>query len=216
MIHVLIADDHPLVLEGLRNVVGKARDMDIAAEATSGQEVLDKVRKGNIDVIVLDFNMPRMDGLDVLREIHREHPNLPVLILSQYPEDQLAVRMLKAGAAGYMTKESTGKDLLDAVRLIHSGGKYISKTLAQQLVTVLEKDEKFENSPGLSNREFQVFQLIVNGKSVEEIGKNLSISEKTVRTYRRRILEKLHVSNDVELTLYAVNNHLISNKKFKF
>jgi two-component system, NarL family, invasion response regulator UvrY len=216
MIHVLIADDHPLVLEGLRNVIGKARDMEIVAEASNGQEVLDKVRKGKIDVTVLDFNMPRMDGLDVLREIHRESPHLPVLILSQYPEDQLAVRMLKAGAAGYMTKESTGKDLLDAIRLIHSGGKYISKALAQQLVAVLEEGEKFENSPGLSNREFQVFQLIVRGKSVEEIGKTLSISDKTVRTYRRRIMQKIHVVNDVELTLYAVNNHLIGDKKFKF
>ena len=130
MIRLLIADDHPLVLEGLRNVIGRAKDMVVAAEASSGQEVLDMVRKGKYDVLVLDFNMPRMDGLDILRELHREYPGLPILILSQYPEDQLAVRMLKAGAAGYMTKESTGKDLLDAVRLIHLGGKYISKVFA--------------------------------------------------------------------------------------
>jgi DNA-binding NarL/FixJ family response regulator len=215
MIRLLIADDHPLVLEGLRNVIGRAKDMVVAAEASSGQEVLDMVRKGKYDVLVLDFNMPRMDGLDILRELHREYPGLPILILSQYPEDQLAVRMLKAGAAGYMTKESTGKDLLDAVRLIHSGGKYISKALAQQLVSLLEEEENHENSPGLSTREFQVFQFIVNGKSVEDIGKLLSISEKTVRTYRRRVMQKVHVANDVELTLYAVNNHLVSNKKFR-
>jgi two-component system, NarL family, invasion response regulator UvrY len=215
MIRLLIADDHPLVLEGLRNAVGRAKDMVVAAEATSGQEVLDIVRKSKFDVLVLDFNMPRMDGLDILRELHREYPGLPILILSQYPEDQLAVRMLKAGAAGYMTKESTGKDLLDAVRLIHSGGKYISKALAQQLISLLEEEENRDNSPGLSTREFQVFQFIVNGKSVEDIGKLLSISEKTVRTYRRRVMQKVHVANDVELTLYAVNNHLVSNKKFR-
>jgi two-component system, NarL family, invasion response regulator UvrY len=215
MIRLLIADDHPLVLEGLRNVVGKAKDIVIMAEATSGQEVLDEVRKGSIDVLVLDFNMPRMDGLDVLREIHHERPHLPILILSQYPEDQLAVRMLKAGAAGYMTKESSGRELLEAIRLVHSGGKYISKPLAQQLVSLLDEQENHEKSPGLSNREYQVFQFIVNGKSIEDIGKLLSISEKTVRTYRRRIMQKIHVSNDVELTLYAVDNHLVNNKKFR-
>jgi CheY-like chemotaxis protein len=134
MIRILIADDHPRVLAGLKNIIGKAPDMVVAAEASNGFEIVNTVRQENIDLLLIDFDMPRMDGLEVLEKLHRDQPNLPVLILSQHPEDQLALRLLKAGAAGFMAKESVGKFLIDAIRLVHSGGKYVSSTLIEQLV----------------------------------------------------------------------------------
>jgi DNA-binding NarL/FixJ family response regulator len=134
MIRILIADDHPAILTGLKNMISKAPDMIVAGESPDGLDVMDKLRQNTYDLLVLDFEMPHMDGLDVLRELHSHQPGLPVLIISQHSEDQLALRLLKAGAAGFMTKESTGKFLIDAIRLIHSGGKYVSSTLADQLV----------------------------------------------------------------------------------
>jgi DNA-binding NarL/FixJ family response regulator len=134
MIRILIADDHPLVLTGLKNIIGKAPDMVVAAEVSNGYEIAKKIQQDNIDLLVIDFDMPQMDGLEVLEELRRDRLKLPVLILSQHPEDQLALRLLKAGAAGFMAKESVGKFLIDAIRLLHSGGKYVSSALIEQLV----------------------------------------------------------------------------------
>jgi DNA-binding NarL/FixJ family response regulator len=210
-IKILIADDHPVVREGIKQIIGKAPDMIIGGEALTGQEVLDKVSSEEWDVIILDVNMPGKDGFVVLRELRRDHPKLPILILSVYPEEQIGVRILRAGASGFLNKESAPKELLNAIRKIHAGGKFVSPTLAEKLAVEIEYRTGNEPHTILSDREFQILCFIASGKTISEIGNDLSISEKTVRTYRDRLMKKMNLKNDVELTHYALKHHLIES-----
>ncbi len=209
MIRVLIADDHPVVREGLKQIISKAPDIIIGGEALNGQEVLDKVNSEKWDAVILDLNMPGKDGFDVLREIRREKQKLPILILSIFSEAQMGVRVLRAGASGFLNKESAPKELIHAIRKIHTGGKYISQKLAEKLAYEIEINTDEEPHKRLSNREFQVLCLIASGKTINEIADQFSLSDKTIRTYRERLLEKMNLKNDVELTHYAIQNKLI-------
>jgi two-component system, NarL family, invasion response regulator UvrY len=209
MINVLIVDDHAMFREGLKQILGKHSDMHVGGEAGSAGEALDKIRAGNFDVILLDISLPGQSGLDILNRIKTERPAQAVLILSMHPEDQYAVRMFKAGASGYITKESAADDLVLALRRVASGGKYISSGLAERLVSDL--DERASQLPHqlLSNREFQVMCALASGQTLKEIADALVLSEKTITTYRGRILEKLGLRNNVELTHYVLQNKLL-------
>ena len=208
MIKILIADDHPVVREGFKQIISKADDLLVEAEALSGFEVVELVNKKDFDVVVLDLSMPGKDGLEVLKDLKAIKPSLPVLILSMHPEEQVALRTFKSGAAGYLNKESAPGELVNAIRKIHSGGKYVSPALAEKLVADLDKKEE-EPHESLSDREFQVFRLIASGMDVDEIAEELFISVKTVRTYRDRILEKLQLKNNVEIAHYAIKHKLV-------
>jgi len=209
MLKVLIADDHPVVREGLKQIVTETQDMVVAGEANNGQEVLNKIREGDYDVIVLDITMPGRNGMDVLRQLRSERPRLPVLILSIHSEEQYALRALRAGASGYLTKESAPDELVVAIRKVSWGGKYISSSLAEKLAFKLEVGREQAPHETLSDREYQVMCRIASGKTVMEIARELSLSEKTISTYRSRILEKMKMKNNAELTYYAIKNQLV-------
>lgn len=210
MIKVLIADDHAVVRQGLKQILAETMDLVVGGEATNTQEVLDKIRESEFDVIVLDITMPGRGGLDILREIKHERPKLPILILSMHSEDQFAVRALKAGASGYMSKESAPELLVKAIRKVHAGGKYISPALAEKLAFDLESDSERPPHEKLSDREFQVMCMIASGKTVKEIADKLSLSVKTISTYRARILEKMKMKTNAEVTHYAIRNELVT------
>ncbi len=210
MINVLIADDHPVVRQGIKQILAEDSEIGELGEAKNSQEVMDQVRKNGWDVIILDITMPGRGGLDTLKEIKGEKPKIPVLILSIHPEDQYAVRALKAGAAGYLTKESAPDDLLKAIKKVHSGGKYISNTLAEKLALHLERDAQKQPHEGLSDREYQVLCMIASGKKVKDIAENLSLSVKTISTYRARILEKMKMKSNADLIHYAIQNRLVN------
>jgi len=209
MIKVLIADDHPIVRQGLRQILAGTSDMGVAGEAVNGQEALDQIRAGGWDVLVLDMSMPGRSGFDILKELKYEHSSLPVLVLSMHTEDQFAVRVLKAGAAGYLTKENAPEELVKAIRKVVSGGKYISAGLAETLAYSLDTTSDRPRHEMLSDREFQVMRLIASGKTLAEIAETLSLSAKTVSTYRTRLLEKLNFKTNAELVRYALENGLI-------
>ena len=209
MIRILLADDHLMFREGLKQILGRCADFTIAAEAANGQEALDCVRAGRFDVVVLDISMPVRSGFDVLGEIRNEQPGLPVLVLSMHPEDQYAVRVLKAGAAGYLTKESAADELIAAIRKVAAGGRYVTSTLAEKLADALTSQGGTDDHRQLSNREFQVLVMLANGRTLREIADELLISEKTVTTYRARILEKLDLRNNAEIAKYAIENELL-------
>jgi two-component system invasion response regulator UvrY len=183
--------------------------MLVAGEATNGQEALDKVRAEAWDVVVLDISMPDRSGLDILKQLRSERPKLPVLVLSMYSEDQYAVRVLKAGACGYLTKDSAPDELVKAIRKVVSGGRYVSAFLAERLAFEIGADSSKLPHEALSDREFQVLRLIAAGKSVKEIAAELSLSVKTVSTYRARLLQKMNLTTNAELIHYAIQNHLI-------
>jgi len=209
MIKILIADDHAIVREGLKQIVADTSDMIVTAEASDGHEVLALLSKNNYDVVVLDMAMPGLTGLDILKQIRRETPKLPVLILSVHPEEQYAVRSLKAGASGYLTKESAPDELITAIRKVSMGGKYIPSSLAEKLAFELEVDAEKPPHKTLSDREFQVMCMIAKGRTIKNIAEELFLSPKTVSTYRSRILEKMKMKSNEELTHYVINNHLI-------
>jgi DNA-binding NarL/FixJ family response regulator len=209
MIRLIIADDHPIVRQGLKEIVAAESDIVLVGEAGSAQEVIELVRKQRPDVVVLDINLPDRSGLDVLKELKHEIPKLPILVLSVQPEDQFGLRALRAGAAGYMTKETVPEELIKAVRKIVRGGKYLTQTLAEQLAFHVENDTKKPLHETLSDREYQVMALIVSGKTVTQIAEELHLSVKTVSTYRTRIFEKITVGSNAELTRYAIRNRLI-------
>ncbi|HPL63693.1 MAG TPA: response regulator transcription factor, partial [Syntrophales bacterium] len=185
-------------------------DMGEFGEAQNSQEVMDLIRKKEWDIVILDITMPGRGGLEILKEIRSERPKLPVLILSIHPEDQYAVRALKAGAAGYMTKESAPDDLIKAIRKVLKGGKYISPTLAESLALFLERDDRKSPHEKLSDREYQVMCMIAEGKKVKEIADTLALSVKTISTYRARILEKMRMRSNADLIHYAIQNKLIN------
>lgn len=209
MIKILIADDHAIVREGLKQIVADTSDMIVTAEASDGHEVLALISQDNYDVVVLDMAMPGLTGLDILKQIKRETPELPVLILSVHPEEQYAVRALKAGASGYLTKERAPDELITAIRKVSMGGKYITSSLAEKLAFELEVDAEKPPHKTLSDREFQVMCMIAKGRTIKNIAEELFLSPKTVSTYRSRILEKMKMKSNEELTHYVINNHLI-------
>ncbi len=209
MIKILIADDHAIVRQGLQQIVKTSPDMAVVGEAVDGEDALSKIRAEDWDVLVLDISMPGRSGFDILRELKHERPKLPILVLSMHSEDQFAVRTLKAGAAGYLTKESAPEELVQAIRKVVEGGKYISPSLAEKLAYDLESGTEKPPHETLSDREFQVMRMIASGKTVKEIADELSLSVKTVSTYRARILEKMNLKTNAELIHYAVQNQLV-------
>ena len=209
MLKVLIADDHPIVRQGFKQVLMAEGDIVVSGEAASGEEVLRLARAEDWDVVVLDISMPDGNGLDVLRALKAERPSVPVLILSMHAEDQFAVRTLKAGAAGYLSKESVPDELVKAVRKIVGGSRYISDKLAEVLAADLTGDSTKLPHELLSDREYQVMRMIAVGKAPKEIAEELSLSIKTVSTYRSRILEKLNLRTNADIIHYAIQNRLV-------
>jgi two-component system, NarL family, invasion response regulator UvrY len=209
MIRVVVVDDHAVVREGLKRIISENPGMAVTGEAADGHEAINRIRESPCDVVLLDITMPNKSGLDVLKQLHSESPRLPVLVLSMHSEDQYAVRVLRAGAAGYLTKESAPDKLVQAIRKVVRGGKYVSPSLAEKLVFNLE--EKLDKPPHeiLSDREFQVLCMIGSGKTVTDIANELVLSVKTISTYRVRILEKLNLKNNAELTRYAIKTGLV-------
>lgn len=208
MIRILIADDHAIIRQGLKQILDESGEMSVAAEAANGGEALHKLREGEYDVVLLDISMPGKSGIEVLKQIKEERPKLPVLILSIYPEDQYAVRLLKAGAAGYLTKESAPEELVKAVRRVAAGKKHISPAVAEMLADGIGSEASQAPHEILSDREYQIFLLLAQAKTVSEIADKLALSVKTVSTYRHRILEKMHLRNNAELMHYAIGKHL--------
>jgi DNA-binding NarL/FixJ family response regulator len=209
VIKILIADDHAIVREGLKQILAETADMLVAGEATNGREVLEQVRKEDFDLVLLDIAMPGKDGLETLKELKLEKPKLPVLVLSIYPEEQYAVRLLKAGAAGYLTKESAPEELIAAIRKVSQKGKYISASLAEKLAFYLETDVEKPVHEMLSDREHKVMLLIASGKTVTEIADEMCLSIKTISTYRVRALNKMGLKNNAEFTYYALKHGLV-------
>jgi two-component system invasion response regulator UvrY len=193
----------------LKRIIAENPGMAVTAEAGDGHEALKVIKEEPCDVVLLDITMPSKSGLDVLKQLHAESPRLPVLVLSMHAEDQYAVRVLRAGAAGYLTKESAPAKLVQAIRKVVRGGKYVSSTLAEKLVYDLDGDTTKAAHEILSDREYQVLCMIASGKTVTEIGEELALSVKTISTYRVRILEKLNMKNNAELTRYAIKEGLV-------
>ena len=208
MIKVLIADDHAIVRKGLRQIVKEQAAYMEVDEAVDGQEVLEKIQDEDWDVLVLDISMPKRSGLDILQEVKHSKPALPVLILSVHPEEQYAIRVLKAGAAGYMNKDCALDELVRAIQKVVDGGKYVSPTLAEKLAFELSGQSGKSPHELLSDREYSVLLMIGIGKSVSEIANELALSVKTVSTYRSRVLEKLALKSNAELIRYVIDNQL--------
>lgn len=209
MIEVLIVDDHQLMRQGLRQILEDTDDIVAADEAQDGQQAIEKVRARHFDLVLLDVAMPGMDGLDAIHILRQEQPDLSVLVLTMYPEEQYAVRFLKAGAAGYLTKDSASEELITAIRKIAQGGRYVTISLAEKLVQYLGVDSSRPAHEVLSDREYQVMRMIASGQTNSEIAAELSLSVKTVSTYRTRILTKLGLRNNAEIMQYAVREGLV-------
>ncbi|PYI87974.1 MAG: DNA-binding response regulator [Verrucomicrobia bacterium] len=213
MPRILITDDHALIRRGLKQILLEGSERVgfgrlVVEEAENAEEALQKIKE-NWDVIVMDITMPGRSGLDVLKDIKLARPQLPVLILSMHSEDQFAVRMLKAGAAGYITKESAPQELVNAIKKVLSGGKYVSPSLAERLAYDLSHDTDKAPNETLSDREFQVMSLIASGKTVSQIAEKLGLSVKTISTYRTRVLEKMGMKTNAALTHFAIKNRLV-------
>jgi two-component system invasion response regulator UvrY len=209
MIKILIADDHTIVRDGLKQIIANAAGLVVTGEAANGQETLDLIRKNNFDVILLDITMPEKDGLAILKQLKREKIELPVLVLSMHPEEQYAVRVLKMGASGYLTKASASDELIKAIKKISTGKKYISDSLAEKLALDLDIDTEKPPHEYLSDREFQVMCMIASGKTVTNIAEELSLSVNTISTYRVRVLDKMKMTSNSELTRYAIGSQLV-------
>jgi DNA-binding NarL/FixJ family response regulator len=209
MIKVLIADDHAILRRGLKQILAEIPSVEVVDEAMNGIEVLSMVGKKRYDLILLDIAMPGRNGLDVLKQLKAEKPDLPILMLSMHPEEQYALRALKAGASGYLTKESAPDELINAVQKILQGGKYVSESLAEWFVSDLSKPVNKAPHQILSDREYQIMCMLAAGKSVSEIGEELALSVKTVSTYRTRILTKMDMKSNADITRYALENSLL-------
>jgi DNA-binding NarL/FixJ family response regulator len=207
-IKILIADDHPLFRQGLKNAFGDTSDIEVIDEAENSNDILRKVREFDLNLVLLDISMPGKGGLEVLKQLKAEYPKIPVLILSVYPENQYAVRFIKAGASGYLSKESSVDTLLDAVRKVAQGGNYASADITEKLAFDFLNVDKPPHEL-LSDREYQVFSMIATGKSLTEIGNELSLSVKTISTHRTRILDKMKMKKNAELIHYAIQHELI-------
>ena len=209
MIRILLADDHTIVRTGLKEILADTADMSVTGEAGSGAEVLARIRERDYDVLVLDMSMPGRSGLELIKQLKGEKPKLRILVLSMHSEAQYAVRALKAGASGYLTKDSAADQLVAAIRRIASGGAFVSPETAERLALDFERPADAPPHTLLSDREFQVFHLIVNGKSVSEIAKQLALSVKTVSTHKTHVLRKMNLANQAELVRYAVRHRLV-------
>jgi DNA-binding NarL/FixJ family response regulator len=209
MIKVCVVDDHAVVREGLKRIIAENPGMAVTAEAGDGDEAIKVIQNEPCDVVLLDITLPKRNGMDVLKHIHNESPRLPVLVLSIHSEDQYAVRVLRAGAAGYLTKGATPERIVEAICKVVRGGKYVSPNLAEKLLYHLRSNTSPAIHDLLSDREYQVLCMIASGKTVTEIATELRLSVKTVSTYRVRILEKLDMKNNAELTRYAIKEGLV-------
>jgi len=207
-IEILIGDDHPLFREGLCHALSETSDIVVKSSAKNGNELVDLVNQNSYDLILLDLSMPGKSGLEVLKQLKSENPDIPVLVLSMHPEEQYAIRVIKAGASGYITKESDVDVLMNAIRKVAKGGKYASPEITEKLAFGF-LDPNHAPHENLSDREYQVFCMMAKGQSLTEIGKELSLSVKTISTHRSRILEKMNLKKNAELIHYAINNGLI-------
>lgn len=210
MIRIVIADDHTLMREGLKRILESTDDIEVVGEATDGFGVLAHVRKGGFDLLLLDLSMPGRSGIDLIRQIRTESQKLPVLVLTMYEEEQYAIRSIRAGAQGYLTKESAGTQLVHAIRKVASGKPYISMEVAEQLALDIMTPEKPLPHSQLSNREFEIFNLLAQGKTVTDIGQQLHLSVKTVSTHKSRILNKMSMHSISEIVRYAVAHNLLA------
>ncbi len=206
---IIVVDDHLVVRQGLKKILDEISDIEVVDEASNGQEFLSKISKKKYDMVLLDIFLPDRSGLDILKYLRARKPGLPVLILSMYPEEQYAVRTLKAGASGYLTKTSLSEELISAIRKVREGGKYVSPALAEKLACDLDIDIEKPLHENLSDREYQVMCMIGSGKRVKDIAEELFLSVKTISTYRSRIMEKMKMKNNAELTYYTVENKLV-------
>jgi len=209
MINILIADDHSIVRKGLKQILAEEFSDANIAEVGNGSELVRKAREKKWDIVISDLSMPGRSGLEALKQLKEEFAKLPVLILSMHPEDQYAIRVLKAGASGYLSKDSASEELVNAVRMILGGRKYISPTVAEKLAENLGQDSTKAIHETLSDREYEVLKLIAKGKTVSDISEILSLSLTTISTYRTRILTKMNLHNNAELTYYAIENKLV-------
>jgi two-component system invasion response regulator UvrY len=209
MLRILLADDHAVVRQGVKQILATAYAQATFGEAQNSRELLDLVNSERWDILVLDLAMPGGNGLEALKQIKHDHPQMPVLILSMFPEDQYAVRTIVAGAAGYLNKESAPEELVQAVHKILHGGKYISASVADELVMRARNENNQPLYKSLSDREYQVLCMIASGKEVKEISTELALSAKTISTYRARLLEKMNMKTNAELTHYAIHNGLV-------
>ncbi len=209
MIKVFIVDDHMILREGIKRVLAGASDIIIAGEADNGEDALLAIKRNHYDVVLMDLMFPYIEGLDLLRRFKKVKNDLPVLVLSYFPEDQFAVRVLKEGASGYLTKKNVPNDLIDAVRKAVGGRKYISASLAESLVSSITGEKENQPHEYLSSREFQIFSMITTGKSVKEMSNELSIARTTITSYRSRIFEKMNFKTNADLIRYAVENRIV-------
>ena len=210
-IRILIADDHAIVRQGLRQIMEEEPGMEVVAEFANGSDAFEWLRNHNCDIALVDIAMPGMNGIDLLKELHKDKPDLPVLILSTYAENQYAVRLIKAGACGYLTKECAPMDIVEAVQCVASGKKYFSQAVLKLLAKEISAVQEKIPHETLSEREYQIFLLLASAETVTNIAHNLGLSVKTVSTYRSRILEKMHLRNNSELMHYANKNNLLQH-----
>lgn len=204
-----MVDDHAIVREGLRRIIEEKEEMTVASEATTGAEALQLISKEIFDVILLDISMPGKNGLQTLKEIKKHKSTIPILMLSMHAEEQYALRAIKAGASGYLTKDSAPEQLVIAIKKVYSGRKYISPEVADLLATDIYQKENKQLHEYLSDREFEIMKLLIKGQAARKMATDLSISDKTVSTYRARIMKKMHMSNISELIHYAIENNLV-------
>jgi len=209
VIRILIADDHAILRRGLKEILVRELEGAVCGEAEDAQQLLAQLQSQEWDVVILDITMRGQSGLDALRDLKALRPKLPVLVLSMHPEDQYGKRVLKAGASGYMNKESAPEELITALRKVLAGGRYVSPALAEKLACDLSQDAERPIHEALSDREFEVLRMIASGRTVSQVAEELHLSVPTVSTYRARILEKMHMTTTVELMHYALRNHLV-------
>jgi DNA-binding NarL/FixJ family response regulator len=209
MIRVLVADDHTIIRDGLKQILADTPDLVVAGEAANGNEALEQVRDGTWDVLVLDVSMPGRSGLDLIKQIRKEKPRLPILVFSMHQEEQYAARALRAGASGYLTKEADGTQLVEVIRKVARGGVYVSSHMAEQMARGLITGNEGAPHATLSDREYQIFRKIVAGRLISDIADELCLSVKTVSTYRSRVLEKMNFRTNADITSYALRNGLI-------
>lgn len=211
MLQILVADDHPVVRQGIMRIIEDTQDMKVTGEAENGYDVLRQIKEKDFDLIVLDISMPGSDGLEVIRELKKLKPGVPVLILTIHPEKYYGLRMLQAGASGYLTKQNAPFKLIEAIRKVSQGGKYISNSLAELLVTSKQTGIGRPSHETLSDREYQVMYMIATGKKVKSIAEELSISVKTIHVHRRHILEKMCMNSNAEIIHYAIQNGILES-----
>ena len=209
MIRVLIVDDHTILRRGLSQIISETNDMEVGGEAESGAQAIKLARAENFDVVLLDISMPDRNGMDTLKQLKKEKPKLAVLMLSMHPEEHYAMRALKAGASGYLTKQSAPALLVTAIRQVASGRKYVSSDLAEELARTVGDDSGRPRHETLSDREYETLRLMASGKTLTEIAVEMSLSVKTVSVYRARLLEKMQLKNNAELTYYALKHKLV-------